>query len=166
MKEIRLTQGKTALVDDEDYVYLSQWKWHYSHGYAIRAEIVNNKQIKIYMHRFVMSAPKNVEIDHVNQNKLDNCKNNLRLATRKQNTFNVGKKSNNTSGYKGVSFQKNANKWAAYIEVDGRKVHLGLFYNPIEAAYAYDDAAKKHFGEFAATNESLGYYNKWNCKES
>lgn len=158
MRFIELTQNKQAVVDDEDYEYLNQWKWHYSHGYAVRAEIVNNKQIKIYLHRFILGNPVKSEVDHINNNKLDDRKSNLRKASRTQNTTNKTLQSNNTSGYKGVSFDKHSNKWHSYIRTDGYRINLGRFENIKDAAIEYDKKAKELFGEYAKLNFPEGEY--------
>jgi len=154
--ELDLTRNKTSIVDDDRYKYLNQWKWHYSHGYAIRAEIIDSKQIKIYLHRFILGCPEGLEVDHINQDKLDNRVSNLRIVTRQQNVMNKGKNSNNTSGYKGVSFQKSANKWEASIGLDGHKIYLGLFADAIDAAKVYDQSALKFHGKFAKLNFPSG----------
>ena len=101
MKKIKLTQGKVALVDDGDFEWLSQWKWTYKNGgYAYRS--IGSKG-HIFLHRAIMKSPKNLEIDHINGNGLDNRRSNLRFATHKQNIRNQQKQKNRTSKYKGVS---------------------------------------------------------------
>lgn len=95
-------------------------------------------------------------IDHANRNKLDNRWSNLRKTTKKLNAANCDLPANNTSGYKGVSWSKQANKWHAYIKVDQKRINLGFFNDIEEAARTYDKAALKHFGAYAATNEMLG----------
>ena len=92
------------------------------------------------------------EIDHKDINSLNNKWNNLRAGTRQQNSFNMGLNSNNTTGFKGVSWKKKAKKFVAYIQLDYKKIHLGYFLNKIIAARAYDRAAIKYFGEFARLN--------------
>ena len=149
-KIIKLTQGKYAIVDDEDFEYLSQFKWWSDgHGYAIRK--VKNKVIT--MHSVLLSPPRGKEIDHINRNRSDNRKNNLRVVTRQQNLFNSNKHSDNISGFKGIN-RHNLGKgyWRAKIFVAGKHKHLGLFNTKEEAARIYDTAAKKHFGEFAGLN--------------
>lgn len=150
MKEIQLTQGKVALVDDEDYEYLMQWRWHLTAG-AYAARDIENKKV-IYMHRFLMNAQKGQEIDHINQNKLDNRKSNLRACTRAENMRNTKKRSQNTSGYKGVTWHDLRKKWAARLKYNYQDIHIGLYNTPIEAARAYDAKAKELFGEFASLN--------------
>ena len=153
MKEIPLTQGKAALVDDEDFDYINQWKWHFHRtGYAARGY---NKK---YMHRVILERYNfNLgqryinEIDHINHNGLDNRKSNLRLATISQNQQNSQIKRNNKSGYKGVVFRKDANKWRAQIGFNEKTFCLGYFNNPKSAAQSYNKKAKELFGQFART---------------
>lgn len=152
MKKIKLTQGKYVLVDDSDFEWLNQWKWHYlSVGYAARRDQSNNKKY-VYMHRLIMKANRGDEIDHVNLDTLDNRKANLRLANRSQNMANTNLRSTNTSGVKGVVWDKNRNKWYAEITVDYKNIYLGRFNDIEEAKSAYNQAAQQYFGEFARPN--------------
>ena len=161
MKEIILTQGKVALVDDEDFERLSQFKWCASrekkHWYATRNVIVpNGKRGKIRMHREIMSAPKDVQVDHRNNAGLDNCKENLRLATNQQNGFNRNDcNKNNSLGIKGVSWNRNVKKFRATISVNGKDIHLGYFNVLGDADSAYRIAEVKYFGEFARNTTYL-----------
>lgn len=95
-------------------------------------------------------------VDHINRNGLDNYRCNLRPATRLQNRMNCGLSKRNKSGFKGVSWHKSCNKWVAKIEINDKSIYLGLFDDKIEAAKAYNAAAKKHFGEFAWLNPIPG----------
>lgn len=153
MKEIPLTKGKVALVDDEDYERISRWKWHYTpNGYAAHTIWSPEKKVNRGMHREVMQTPPGLETDHINGNKLDNRRENLRICTSSQNKANSGLSKMNTSGYKGVRWRESRQKWEVDIRKDGRKVFLGRFDDIIEAAKAYDLAAKAHYGEFAKLN--------------
>ena len=144
MKEIPLTQGKVTIVDDDMFEYLNQWKWHLSRfGYAVR-----KPKEQIYMHRFIMKPDKGFFTDHINGDKLDNRKDNLRICTTSENMMNRGKQSNNTSGYKGVFWSIPAKRWRAQIVVMRKAIHLGLFDTPEEAYKEYKKAEKKLFGEF------------------
>jgi hypothetical protein len=153
-RRIKLTKDKYAIVDAEDYEKLAQDDWHLyvsksKNYYAFRYE--DGKFIK--MHRVIMNAPAGVFIDHRYGNGLDNRKINLRIATIAQNQYNRRKTSRKTtSKYKGVFFKKDMNKYCATICLKGKRTHLGYFDNEIDAAKAYDEAAKKLFGEFAALN--------------
>ena len=158
MKEIQLTQGKVALVDDEDYEYLNKFKWNaYECGntfYARRSITVSkNKQTVIYMHRFIMKPNKAMVIDHLDGNPLNNQKNNLRICTHAENMRNRKKNVNNKSGYKGVSLDKNLNKFRCKLYMNGKTIQIGYFINPIDAARAYNEAALKYHGEFANLNK-------------
>jgi hypothetical protein len=153
MKEIQLTQGQVAKVDDGDYEYLNQWNWYYHKGYAVRVDKrILGKQKTIKMHGVIMDTPTDLETDHINHDRLDNRRDNLRVVTHAQNQMNKKKQIDNTSGYKGVSWHKQKNKWIAKIQVVNRQKHLGCFTDMIEAAKAYDAAAIKYFGEFAVLN--------------
>jgi hypothetical protein len=149
MKEIQLTQGKVALVDDEDYEWLSQYKWCiHSEGYAIRTVWVNSKSVIKFMHRDILNPPAGMFTDHINHNKTDNRRCNLRVCTISQNTFNSKLRSNNTSGIKGVSYSKKSKKWMAQIQYLGTDFYLGCYDNIEDAAIAYDNKSRELFGEF------------------
>jgi hypothetical protein len=150
MKKIKIQNSeKFILVDEEDFDYLNQWRWRINtNGYAVKGESISRN----LMHRILLNDPINLQVDHRNGDKLDNRKENLRICTSSQNKMNVGIKSNNTSTYKGVSFDKFRNKYRACIMVNKKTISLGRFDSPIDAAHAYDEAAKKYFGEFAKLN--------------
>ena len=157
MKEIKLTQGKFALVDDEDFDELNKFKWYAQGGansFYARRDISNNgKRYRILMHRKILGLTNpNIHCDHVNNNGLDNQKSNLRGCTVSENLRNSKPFINSTSKYKGVSFYKRDNKWRAQIMIDGKETHLGYFKDEIEAAKVYDKAAKVHHKEFAYKN--------------
>jgi AP2 domain-containing protein len=153
MKEIELTRGKLAMVDNGDYDELIQWEWtaNLSKGkWYARRHLGNRKYMS--MHRQIMGNILGVDFDHKDGNGLNNQRHNLRECTHIQNMQNGLIKSNNTSGYKGVSWYKNYGKWLSRIVVNRQRVCLGYFDDIIDAAMAYDNAAKKYFGEFARTN--------------
>jgi hypothetical protein len=152
MKNIQLTQGKVAIVDDADFEWLSQWPWFFSTGYAIRREGKLFGRKNIMMHRLIMNTPEGMDTDHINGDKLDNRRENLRVCTRSQNMQNTTRRSDNTSGYKGVDWDKENGKWRAEIKVDSRRINLGRYDSAEEAALAYDRAAREYHGEFANTN--------------
>ena len=112
----------------------------------------------LYLHRIIMDATKRTEIvDHINGNIYDNRRENLRIGNKSDNGSNLRHLPiHNTSGFKGVHYDKVNHKWRARIQVNGKHIHLGRFKDKIEAAKAYDEAAIKYFGEFACTNKDLG----------
>ena len=159
MKEIKLTQGKVTIVDDEDYERLYKYKWHYdTNGYAARSYHIGNNKYRLWkIHWSITSKPENkMEVDHINGNRLDNRKCNLRIVTRQQNQMNKKKPKNNKSGHKGVHYDKSRGKWVTYISVNYKRVHLGRFYNKMDAVKAYNKAANKFHGEFARLNRTGG----------
>ena len=153
IKEIELTQGKFAIVDDEDYDRLNQYKWRYSTGYAMRAVWTKNKQIAVLMHREVIGARPEFEVDHINRKRLDNRKENLRECTRSQNACNkprIGK----VSKYRGVSkYGKSSSSWISRIKTNGKLFYIGSFKEEKEAAKKYNEYAIKFHGEFAILND-------------
>ena len=158
MKEIILTQGKVAIVDDEDFEYLNQFKWfvnNINEKLYVRRNIrlFKNKQTTILMHRFIMKADKGMIIDHLDGNPLNNQKNNLRICTHAENMRNSKIPKNNTSGFKGVSFVKKHNRYESSIRINNKKIYIGYYIDPIDAARAYNAAALKYHGEFAHLNK-------------
>ena len=145
MKEIQLTQGKVAIVDDEDYPELLKYKWcAYKGGntfYAARAsprDPITHKSSLILMHAVIAGTPKGMETDHINGNGLDNRRENLRVATRRENMQNWHPPK--TSRFPGVNWDKGAQKWRAQIEVNGKNHHLGLYSDEDAAARRYQIA--------------------------
>lgn len=136
MKYILLTQGKRTIVDDKDFEWLNQWKWYYKKdrlgGYAVRHDPDNHNKA-IYMHRLIHNTPDGYLTDHHNRNKLDNRRSNLETSTGSKNALNTDIRTSNTSGYKGVCWRKDINKWQSRIMISGNSVHLGLFENITEA---------------------------------
>lgn len=122
-KIIRLTQGKVTLVDDDDYEWLNQWKWQFAINYARRTDYTNGKK-NVFMHRIILDAPNDYRVDHINGDKLDNRRENLRLATFLENAQNSKIRKDNKSGYKGVHWHKASGKWAAKIRVNNRSIHF------------------------------------------
>lgn len=150
MKEIPLTQGKVALVDDEDYGWLSKYKWTiHSNGYV---KTWTGEETE-YMHRMVMNAVSGQEVDHIDREKLNCQKSNLRFATRSQNNANRDKRETNNCGYKGVRWEEGRKRFLARIGVDGKTYNLGRYKSAIDAAKAYNKAALEIFGEFAKLND-------------
>ena len=134
MKKIKLTQGKVSLVDNSDYEYVNQFKWHYHHaGYANRNYLVNGKTKHDSIHRMLMNPPRGMHTDHINRNPLDNRRNNLRIVTNSINQYN--RKSTN----KGYSYDgRIKNKpWRARIRRNGKDYHIGYFKTAKQARLAY-----------------------------
>jgi hypothetical protein len=158
-KEIQLTQGKVAIVDDEDFEYLNQFKWFASKQkndkfYVGRnIPVSNKKQSKIWIHRFIMNPEKSMVIDHLDGDPLNNQKKNLRICTHSENMRNRNLYVNNTSGFKGVYWHKTTKKWMSYIRINKKSLYLGIYTCPIDAARAYNEAALKYHGEFAHINK-------------
>lgn len=149
MKSLRLSKNKYTIVDKEDFEKLNRHKWCVSSGgYAVR--ISGGKMIM--MHRIIMKTPKGLDTDHVNSNKLDNRRKNLRVCTRSQNMANMNRTAGNKSGYKGVSWKESHKKWRANIRKGGVQVHLGYFDYPKMAAKVYNKAAVIYYGDFANLN--------------
>lgn len=159
MKEIQLTQGYVALVDDEDEERISQHKWRMTRNgrknYAIRnvTDAATGKQGTVYMHRILMDTQPEQEVDHADHDGLNNRRENLRLCTKAENQYNRRKRSDETSSrFKGVSWDKARAKWQAGIKVDRHNLYLGRFADEVEAARAYDAEARSRFGDFASLN--------------
>ena len=154
MKEIKLTQGLVALVDDEDYEWLNQWKWYALKScntyYATRVVRKNTICTRIAMHRLIMGNPPCI-VDHVDTDGLHNYRSNLRECTKSQNGMN--RLPNKNSIYKGVRKSPTKGKWRGMIQVDGKCICLGTFNTKKDVAIAYNNAAIKYFGEFARLNE-------------
>ncbi len=158
MKQISLTQGFVALVDDEDYEGLMQHKWCVLRTkggpYAVRRRRNSEKGSRdmVYMHRQLLGAESGEPVDHVDHSGLNNQRLNIRLCTQSQNMGNQ-RKTHGSSRFKGVYWHKQNRKWSADITVDYAKRHLGCFDDEHKAAHAYNAAAFEAFGEFALLNE-------------
>jgi hypothetical protein len=156
--EIPLTRGLVAIVDAEDAAQvLDMGRWYadvkphttYAAKGIRRGGPGGGPQDTVYMHQVIAGARL---VDHINSDGLDNRRVNLRPATNRQNQQNTRRRSDNTSGYKGVHWHALRGRWRAEITTDSRRIHLGLFDDPIQAARAYDEAANRYFGEFARVN--------------
>lgn len=160
MIEIPITKGCHALIDDEDLNKISPFHWSYhGDGYAARGYHENGKLVILKMHQAILGKQADgFVIDHINGNKLDNRRCNLRVVTQQQNTFNMKKRiapirGENPSRFKGVVWRNDRKKWRSCITFNGKRYYLGLYDTEQEAALAYNIAAKRFFGEYARLNE-------------
>ena len=152
MKTITLTQGKKAVVDDEDFIWLSSWKWFairdVDRFYAAR----NSKKRLVRMHRSLMNPTYSMDVDHINGNGLDNRRENLRVCSRRENARNSRKRCKGSSMFKGVCLDRQYGTWRASVRFNRKLINIGRFRNEEEAARAYDNAAEQYFGVFAHVN--------------
>lgn len=152
-RRIKLTYGKYAIVDAEDYERLSQYKWcAVEKGRTYYAKTLGLNGSIVSMHRIVANAPKGLIVDHINHNGLDNRRSNLRLCTTTQNQRNSRPRPGSSSKYKGVCWCKSSKKFRARIYINRKSVDIGYFTDEIAAAKAYDRKARELFGEFAYLN--------------
>lgn len=150
MKEIQLTQGQVALIDDEDFELVSQYKWYaqyYSHRdvYAGRSRAGMRGKM-ILLHNFIVRPDEGYTVDHINRNPLDNRRCNLRLANSTQQVLNQGLKSNAKVPYKGVAMVRSG-KYVACVGAFGDVNHIGTFDSPTDAALAYDRAVLEYWSQ-------------------
>ena len=154
MKKIPLANGNgIALVDDEDYENVRQYKWHASrmaNGQIYALTCLPGKK-NLGMHKVVLSIPNGMCADHINRNPLDNRKKNLRLCTHLQNTWNRRKRRNGKSQFTGI-YPTKSGKWLAQISPRGRCYGLGTYESELDAAIVYNVAAQIFFGDFACLN--------------
>ena len=156
MNEVLLSGGMTALVDDSDWTRVMRRLWHCRRVSGRWVAFTDLKEggvvVEVSMQRYILGVKPGVDVEYLDGNGLNNQRKNLRVATRSQNNVNSLKPKNNTSGFKGVYPHSQANKWCAQIGINGRRKYLGYFDDPREAALVYNEAAIKHFGEFAQLN--------------
>jgi hypothetical protein len=150
VRRITLARGGFVLVDAADYEWLNRHKWtaRGTGGYACRQE----KGRMIYMHREIMNAPKGMVVDHIDGNRQNNCRSNLRVCTQRENQHNQAKQISSASRFKGVFHDKRCGKWYAEARCNGEHFRVGPFEDEVEAARAYDRLAVELFGEFAYLN--------------
>lgn len=159
MKRILLTTGEYTLISDEDFNKVNKWKWFFpqtiSKDKYVKGHIYykNGKKKSVRLHRWILDAPNNMVVDHIDGNVLNNQRNNLRICTRGQNALNKHKTTSNTSSkYIGVSWNTHWKKWSARITYDDRYYSLGYYHDEKQAALVRDEAAKRLHGDFAKLN--------------
>lgn len=135
------------IFDKEDYEKIKDYRWFLREGYPCANKDKTCK--KMFFHRFIMNCPRNKVVDHINHNKLDNRKSNLRICSIAENSHNVVLSKNNTSGCKGVNFVKSANLWRATIQCNRKRMYIGSFKSKEEAIKARKEAEQKYWGEYA-----------------
>lgn len=154
MKLITLTKGQVAIIDDEDWELVSRYSWVYAGaGYAYARQ--KGKKNPITMHSLIANPGRGREVDHIDRNRLNNRRTNLRVCNRKENSRNRATRAH-SSQFCGVCWDKRTKKWAAYIQIDYKTLFLGYFPTELAAAMAYDIAAYDLHGEFANLNFKTG----------
>jgi hypothetical protein len=162
-REIVLNQGKIALIDEEDYPRVAPYRWtacqtaqknsnHRERWYVKRQVIVDGKPFSVWLHRFILAPPEGVTVDHIDGDGLNNQKANLRFASMRQQTLNRQQRHNAITPFKGVTKQRDSDRFSAHIAHEGKQRYLGLFRTAEEAARIFDAAARLLHGEFAWTN--------------
>lgn len=152
---IPLTQGRVAVIDFDDFEKVRGMKW-YAHKerrrfYACREDCATGK--RVYLHRLLIAGSPGLQVNHINGDGLDNRQENLQVCTLQQNSFaHQHKRKNTSSKYRGVSWDNQNERWRANIKLNGKLIFLGRFEEELYAANAYDTAAIKYFGEYAAPN--------------
>jgi hypothetical protein len=155
--DIPLTRNKVAIIDSSDYDLVAGYHWYTNVGnttfYAVSfARRLDGSPQHLRMHRILMNAPDDLQVDHIDGNGLNNSRCNLRLATRAENTHNQRIREGTSSRYKGVVLEKRYGRWMARVGFNGIQYYLGMFGSEEDAARAYDQKALELFGEFAKLN--------------
>ena len=154
MGTIPLSQSQFAIVDDEWHEKISRFKWSLtSAGYAMRIKQMNGRRINVLMHREILGTPAGMVTDHINGDKLDNRRSNLRFSTKSQNAMNRKINANNKTGYRGVFWVTRLNCYIAKLQVERRDVFSRCFHSQHEAAIIWNYYATKHYGDFAVLND-------------
>ena len=156
MKKIFLPHGKYTIVDDEDFEWLNQWKWHCRGGYACRTINIKTDSGRrttkyISMHREILGVAGRSEVDHRDLDKLNNTKSNLRVSSRSENMMNQGVRKDNRSGYKGIR-QTKYKTFEVRVCSKGKSIQVGTFRKLEDAIIAHSNAVKIYHGEFSRPN--------------
>ena len=149
-------KDREVLISKEDYDLVSKFSWYLNiQGYAVNTQRIKGTKKKkmIYMHRLIMGLDKKLIVDHINHDTIDNRRENLRLCTYSENLCNKKPEPNSKSSFKGVTWSVRDSKWVVQIWKDGRSFYYGYHENEIDAAKAYNEAAKEHHGEYAYLND-------------
>lgn len=147
MKRLPLTKGAFTLIDDEDFDHVTRWRWKlHPQGYACRSTWVDGRYVTLMLHRVIANTPPHLQTDHINRDRLDNRRSNLRNVTGSVNTMNQGLSPRNTSGYRGVTWDKARKKWMATTKHLGRYVYLGRYDTAEEAAAAREEYDRRERG--------------------
>lgn len=153
-KKIPLSQGRDAIVDEQDFGALSRYRWFFvgaGTGYAVRwARDAGGRRRLVYMHREILNAPPDKDVDHIDRDSLNNKRANIRVVARSLNNHN--RRSWGRSRFKGVHWDARDNRWCATITLNGKNVKIGRFASEREAAMRYDERAREAYGEAAVTN--------------
>ena len=152
MKKIKLTQGKYALVDDNDFEFLNKYKWCARRTGSIFYAVRNEDRKTILMHRMIMKPEPEKEIDHIDSDGLNNQRKNLRPCTHQENLRNQRIRKNNKTGYLGVSFYNRTQQYVSFISFQGKSIGLGYFSTAEAAHNAYIKACKKYYNGFSKFN--------------
>lgn len=151
MQRLQINQNQFVLLDDDDFEKFSKWSWQVNNsGYVrrtLKRRMFKLPQTTIYLHRVMMEPPKGMVVDHINGDKLDNRRQNLRVVTQQQNQWNRHKTNrNNKSGYTGVTWAKYNKNWLARIKVNGKQMCLGSHYNIEDAVKARQEVERRYYG--------------------
>ena len=149
--EIKLTQDQIAIIDIEDFNLVKDYSWYFHKGYARTSFRKNNRKVHIYMHRLINKTLKGFETDHINKNRLDNRKINLRTVTLTQNHWNSERKLG-ISGFRGIYWEESRSKWMACISSNNKNILIGRFNTRLDAILAYNKRVLELRGNFAILN--------------
>lgn len=145
--EIQLTQGQITIIDAQDWDLVKNYRWCLSSKRHLKYAITPQN---IKMHRLILTVPMGKFVDHIDHNPLNNRRNNLRECTNAENNRNSRIRNDNTSGFKGVYYDKTKQRFRAIIKINDKQIHVGYFRTPEEASKSYKQAAIKYHGEFAS----------------